>query len=305
MRMNVAARKQLSTPAWKAFHGFQNTLASAVTFEGIGTHSAQLITMTIHPAEANTGVVFSRVDLANGPHLIPARWDHVTDTSFCTTVSNANGASVATIEHVMAALYACEIDNAFIEINGAEVPIMDGSSDNFIEPLLKAGKMQLDAVRRSIEVLKPVIVRDQADRWISISPSDEFFIDCEFHFAGRADFPTQRFTDVMTPEIFRQDIASARTFGFMEDVAKLHSMGLARGSSLDNAIGIQDGKVMNPEGLRFENEFVRHKVLDAIGDLYTAGAPFKASLKGTRTGHGMLNQLLRALFSNPSNWRYV
>ncbi len=304
--LNISTSRQLARPMpWAAIEGYQNTLASSVVFEGIGTHSAQSITMTIHPAQANNGITFARTDLSDGPHIIPARWDHVSDTSFCTTISNKDGVSVATIEHIMAALYACEIDNAHIEINGAEVPIMDGSSDVFIEPLMTAGVFPLDTPRRAIEILKTVIVRDQADRWISISPHEEFFIDCEFHFAGRADFPTQRFTGVMTPEIFRQDIASARTFGFVEDVVKLRSMGLAQGSSLKNAIGIEDNKVLNPEGLRFEDEFVRHKVLDAIGDMCTAGFAFKGCLKGTRTGHGMLNQLLRAVFSNPSNWRYV
>ncbi len=129
-------------------------------------------------------------------------------------------------------------------------------------------------------------------------------MDCEHHFAGRL-ISDERFTGLMTPEVFLKDIAAARTFGFAEDVAKLRSMGLAQGSSLDNAIGIQDGKIMNPEGLRFEDEFVRHKILDAIGDLYTAGARIQGSIRGTRTGHSMMNQLLRALFSNPSNWRYL
>jgi UDP-3-O-[3-hydroxymyristoyl] N-acetylglucosamine deacetylase len=303
--LNVSTNRQARVMPWLALEGYQNTLATAVVFQGIGTHSAQQVTMTVHPAPEDTGIVFSRTDLSDGPHIIPARWDHVTDTMMCTKISNADGVSVSTIEHIMAALYACEIDNAFIEVNGPEVPIMDGSSDDFIAPLLDAGVASQDSPRRTIEVLKTVIVRDQADRWISISPHDEFFIDMEFHFAGKADFPTQHFTDVMTPEIFQKDIAAARTFAFAEDVMKLRSMGLAQGSSLETGIGIQDGKVMNPEGLRFENEFVRHKVLDAVGDLYTAGAGFKACIRGTRTGHSMHNQLLRALFSNPANWRYV
>jgi UDP-3-O-[3-hydroxymyristoyl] N-acetylglucosamine deacetylase len=301
----MRATSNMRQQTWKAIDGCQNTLASSVTFEGIGTHSAQSITMTIHPAEANTGIVFARTDLADEPHLIPARWDHVTDTMGCTKISSNDGVSVATIEHIMAALYACEIDNAYIEISGPEVPIMDGSSDVFMKPLMDAGVFQLDAPRRTIEILKTVIVRDQSDSWVSISPHADFFIDCEHHFAGRVDFPAQRFTGIMSPTAFRQDIAAARTFGFADDLVKLHSLGLALGSSLDNAIGIKDGKILNPEGLRFDNEFVRHKVLDVIGDLYTAGAPIQGAIRGTRTGHSMMNQLLRALFSNPSNWRYV
>lgn len=305
LNLSTNLKQQENMQPWIALNGFQNTLASAVVFEGIGTHSAQTITMVVNPADTSNGITFERIDIPGGPHVIPARWDHVSDTSFCTTISNTDGISVATIEHIMAALYACEIDNAHITINGAEVPIMDGSSIHFIESLSKAGNITSETPRRAIEVLKPVIVREDADRWISISPHEDFYIDCEFHFAGRADFPTQRFTAVMSPENFRTDIARARTFGFVEDVVKLRSMGLAKGSSLENAVGIQDGKVINPEGLRFEDEFIRHKVLDAIGDLCTAGFAFKCALKGTRTGHSMLNQLLRALFSNPSNWRYI
>jgi len=300
MRVTSAAKQQ----QWKATDSCQNTLASSITFQGIGTHSAQTITMTVHPAAADSGIVFARTDI-DGTPVIPARWDFVSDTNLCTKISNAEGASVSTIEHLMAALYACEIDNAYIAIDGAEVPIMDGSSQVFIEPMLKIGRTRLDAPRRTIQILKPIIVRDSADRWVSISPHADFFMDCEHHFAGRANFPTERFTGLMTPEVFLKDIAAARTFGFAEDVVKLRSMGLAQGSSLDNAIGIQDGKIMNPEGLRFEDEFVRHKILDAIGDLYTAGARIQGSIRGTRTGHSMMNQLLRALFSNPSNWRYL
>lgn len=300
MRATTAIKtQQLTAP-----EGCQKTLASVVSFVGIGTHSAQHITMTIHPAEADTGIVFARTDMPGAP-IIPARWDHVSDTMLCTKISNEEGASVATIEHVMAALYACGIDNAYIEIDGAEVPIMDGSSQIFIDQLMKAGIERLEAPRRKIQILKPIIVRESSDRWVSISPHADFFIDIEHHFAGRVDFPTERFTGVLTPNLFREEIAAARTFGFVEDVVKLRSMGLAQGSSLDNAVAIQDGKVLNPEGLRFKDEFVRHKILDAIGDLYTAGAQIQGSIRGTRTGHGMMNQLLRALFSNPSNWRYI
>lgn len=300
MRATNAVKKQ----QWKATDSCQNTLASSVSFQGIGTHSAQQITMTIHPAEADAGIVFARKDMPESP-VIPARWDHVSDTMLCTKISNEEGASVSTIEHVMAALYACNIDNAYIEIDGAEVPIMDGSSQVFIDALMQAGVDRLSAPRRTIQILKPIIVRDAEDRWVSISPHADFFIDIEHHFAGRVDFPTERFTGLLTPDIFREEIAAARTFGFVEDVMKLRAMGLAQGSSLDNAVAIQDGAILNPEGLRFKDEFVRHKILDAIGDLYTAGAQIQGCVRGIRTGHSMMNQLLRALFSNPGNWRYV
>lgn len=283
---------------------YQNTLGQSVSFQGIGTHSAEQITMTIKPAAVDNGITFVRSDLPKS-QPISARWDCVSDTTCSTTISNAQGQSVSTIEHIMAALYACEIDNAVIEISGGEVPIMDGSSKAFIEPLMRAGIFPQSKNRKSIKILKTIMVREDSDRWISISPHDSFFMDCEFHFAGRADFPRQKYTGEMTPEIFRYDIASARTFGFVEDVIKLRSMGLAQGSSLQNAVCIQEGKVINPEGLRYEDEFIRHKILDAIGDLYTAGAPIKGLVRGTRTGHGMLNQLLRAIFADPSHWSYT
>lgn len=290
---------------WIALDSLQNTIGSAVVFDGIGTHSAAPTRMTIHPADADMGIVFARTDLPGGTQIIPALWDHVTDTRGCTKVSNDQGVSVSTIEHIMAALYACEIDNAYIEINGPEVPIMDGSSDVFMSALLQAGIAAIDAPRRTIEILKPILVRDREDSWVSISPAEQFTIDCEHHFGGRVDFPTQRFTGNMTPAIFREQVAAARTFGFVEDVEQLRAMGLARGSSLENAIGIHEGRVINPEGLRFENEFVLHKVLDMVGDLYTAGARIKGKIHGSRTGHSMMNQLLRALFSNPNNWRII
>lgn len=304
--LSMSNRQQRIKPnVWNTVSAFQNTLGRSVVFKGIGTHTAQPITMTIHPAHVDSGIVFARTDLTGGPHLIPALWGKVSDTNCSTTISNAQKVSVSTIEHIMAALYACEIDNAYIEITGGEVPIMDGSSDEFIEPLLNAGIFPQEKPRRSIQILKTILVRDDVDRWISVSPHDEFYMDCEFHFAGRADFPTQHYASIMTPEIFRDEIAAARTFGFVEDVVKLRSMGLAQGSSLENAVCIQEGKIINPEGLRFKDEFVRHKVLDAIGDLYTAGAPIKGCIRGTRTGHGMLNRLLQAVFSNPNNWRYI
>lgn len=283
----------------------QTCLKSAVVFNGIGTHSGAPVTMTILPAEADTGIHFIRTDITDKDNIIPALWHYVTDTTMCTKITNEEGVSVSTIEHILAALYACEIDNACIEINGPEVPIMDGSSHDFIAPLLQAERTTLEAPRRQLEILRPIIVRDKADRWVSISPSEHFYIECEFDFNGRADFSTQLYKGIMTPAHFLNDIAQARTFGFVEDVVQLRSLGLAQGSSLENAIGIQDNRVLNPEGLRFEDEFVRHKVLDVVGDMFTAGMSIKGHIRGARTGHGLSNQLLRAVFSDPKNWRII
>lgn len=305
MRTSTITHQQQQQQQWSSITCFQTCLAEAVSFADIGTHTAKPVKMTVFPAQVDTGIVFIRKDVTSKPNVIPALWNYVSDTMFCTKITNEAGVSVSTIEHIMAALYACDIDNALIEIDGEEVPIMDGSSDQFIAPLLRAGVMQLSTPRRAIKIVSPVIVREGEDRWVSISPNDELFFDCEFHFSGRADFETQRYTGAMTPEVFREDIARARTFGFVEDVIKLRSMGLVQGSSLENAIGIQDGKVLNPEGLRFKDEFVRHKILDAVGDLYTAGCPIRGYIRGARTGHSMMNQLLRAVFSDQRFWRYV
>lgn len=288
---------------WDYPYGIQTTLKSVVTFEGIGTHGGKPVLMTLRPAEAGSGIVFARTDIENKDNTIPALWNYVSDTMMSTTITNSSGVSVATIEHIMAALYACEIDNVRIEVNGPEVPIMDGSSQQFIDSLLKAGTTSLEGhVRQVIAIKRPIIVRDQEDRWVSIAPKDHLYIECEFDFKERASFASQTYIAEMTPEVFLKDIAQARTFGFVEDVMKLREMGLAQGSSLENAIGIQDNKILNPEGLRHKDEFVRHKVLDVVGDLYTTGYKIHGHFRGVRTGHGLLNQLLRAVFSDEKNW---
>ena len=283
-------------------YGAQATLKLPVTFEGIGTHGGQPVTMILHPAEVGKGIVFVRSDVQGQDNKIPALWNFVSDTRMCTKITNEAGVSVSTIEHLLSALYACDLDSVRIEINGPEVPIMDGSAQEFIAPLLNAGRTFLDQPRSVIAIKRPVVVRESEDRWVSIEPADRLYIECKFDFNGRANFPEQTFKGEITPDKFISAIAPARTFGFVEDVMHLRSMGLAKGSSLENAVGIQDNRILNPEGLRFEDEFVRHKVLDIVGDLFTAGFRIHGHLVGTRTGHALSNQLLRAVFADESNW---
>jgi len=281
----------------------QSTLRGTAECSGVGVHSGTPVTMRLLPAPENTGIVFIRTDLKNGARLIPARWDHVVDTRLCTVVGNASGARVATIEHLMAALHAGGIDNAFIEINGAEVPVMDGSSDPFVFLIEMAGVAPQHAPRRVIEVLSPVEVAEEGKR-VSLRPALESRFSFEIDF-GQAPINRQRYDFVLSPDGFKSEIGRARTFGFFEEVDQLRKLGFARGGSLDNAIVIKDDHVMNKDGLRYANEFVRHKLLDAVGDLALAGAVVWGHFEGYCSGHALNNQLLRALFADPSAWRYA
>lgn len=283
----------------------QQTIASSAYCEGIGLHSGQLIEMTVKPAPVNAGISFMRKDVSDPEAAqIFATWDRVSDTMMCTKISNRFGVYVATIEHLMAALYACEIDNAIIEISASEVPVMDGSSEPFIKLFEEVGVKVQNAPRKYIEVLKTVRIGDD-NRWAEISPSGSFDISCNFSFGNRADFEDQSFSFDGTPEAFKKEIMRARTFGFLQDVERLWESGLAKGGSLDNAVVLDGNRIVNHEGLRYENECVRHKILDAVGDLYTAGYRIRGSFKGSQIGHEIQNSLLHALFRDESAWRLV
>jgi UDP-3-O-[3-hydroxymyristoyl] N-acetylglucosamine deacetylase len=281
----------------------QRTLLAPTQCSGIGVHSGAKVTMRILPAAEDTGIMFIRTDLQNGARRIPARWDHVVDTRLCTVIGNAAGVQVSTIEHVMAALSGFGIDNAIIEIDGAEVPVMDGSSDAFVFLLEMAGVAVQDAPRREIEILKSVEVTE-GNKTARITPSADRRFSCDIAFDKQA-IGQQHYDMTLTPESFKSDISRARTFGFYEEVEYLRTLGLARGGSLDNAVVIKDDLVMNEDGLRYGNEFVRHKVLDAIGDISLAGYVIRGHFHGTCSGHAMNNKLLRALFADPSAWRFV
>ena len=281
----------------------QKTLKSAISCTGIGLHSGEKISMTLHPADVNTGIVFRRTDVAGGGAEIPAAYDNVCDSRLCTTIGSETGKTIATIEHLMAALAGAGIDNALIEVGGAEVPVMDGSAAPFLFLIDCAGVAEQDAPRKAIRVLKTVSIID-GDKSASLDPADGFSIDFRIDF----DNPVIGCQDMaidMTDGVFKNEISRARTFGFLHEAEALWAAGLAKGASLDNAVVVSGDKVMNEDGLRFEDECVRHKILDAIGDLYLAGGALLGHYTGTRSSHALNNQLLRVLFSDPSNYEIV
>ncbi len=281
----------------------QKTLKRAVVLEGVGLHSGKKVSLRLLPSTVNTGLIFKRVDLET-PVFIEARSTCVTDTLLCTKVSNEHGVSVGTIEHLMAALAACEIDNILIEISGPEVPVLDGSSAVFTRLIEEAGIAEQLAPRRFLKILKSVTVESN-DRQVTLSSASRFEIYFEMQFNGRQGILPQSLEMLNPIKDFKEELSGARTFGFAEDVEKLRAAGLALGGSLENAVVIEDGHVLNPEGLRFEDEFVRHKALDAIGDLYLAGGPLLGRYEGINAGHEMNHLALEALLSDETAWTWI
>ncbi len=279
----------------------QRTLKGSIQCTGTALHSGAKVTMMLRPAEVGSGILFRRTDIA-GSAPIPAEWRHVTETRMCTTLGS-NGAAVATIEHLMAALAGCEIDNLLVEVNGGEIPVMDGSAEPFVFLIECAGIVEQEAPRRAIRVLKPVTVRE-GERTASLAPADVFSVSFAIDFENAA-VARQECAFELVNGTFKSDICRARTFGFLDEIDELLAAGLARGGSLDNAIVVSGDKILNEGGLRYTDEFVRHKVLDSIGDLYLAGAPIIGHFHGDQSGHSLNNKLLRALFADESAWSYV
>lgn len=279
----------------------QKTLKSSIQCTGTALHSGAKVTMTLRPGEPGNGVTFRRTDIP-GSAPIPADWQHVTETRLCTTVGN-DGMMISTIEHLMAALSGCEIDNAIIEINGGEVPVMDGSAEPFVFLIECAGVVEQNVPRRAIRVLKPVTVHD-GSRTASLAPADTFSVSFAIDFESPA-IARQECTFRLVNGTFKSEICRARTFGFLDEIDEMLAAGLARGGSLDNAVVVSGDRILNDGGLRYTDEFVRHKVLDSIGDLYLAGAPIIGHFHGHQSGHALNNRLLRALFADPTAWSYV
>lgn len=279
---------------------YQTTLKSPISCTGIGLHSGEKAVMTMKPAEAGTGIMFERTDLVNGARHFPARFDLVSDTFLCTTMRNASGATLSTVEHVMAALAGCGIDNALVEVSGPELPIMDGSSEAFVFLIECAGTEVLDAPRRYVRVLRDVVVED-GDKRACLRPADGRRFRCEIVY-DNARIARQEAALDLDGDGFKADVARARTFGLMEEVDGLRENGLALGGSLDNAVVVSGDKVLNEGGLRYDNEFARHKVLDAVGDLALAGAPILGAFDGYCSGHALNNKLLAALFADEDAW---
>ncbi len=278
----------------------QRTLKTSINCSGVALHSGSKVSMTLFPADVDSGIVFKRTDIAGRGAEIPARWDRVVDTRMCTTLGNEDGVTIGTVEHLMAALAGCGIDNARIELNGSEIPIMDGSSQPFVFLVDCAGVIEQDAPRRVIRVLKTISVNDGAAR---LSPGSHLSLDFEIDF-DNAIVSKQTLSVGVVNGSFAKELARARTFGFLHEVEALRAAGLAKGGSLDNAVVVSGDCVLNEGGLRYEDEFVRHKVLDAIGDLYLSGAPIIGKFQGICSGHSTNNALLHALFADPDAWEF-
>ncbi len=281
----------------------QTTLAREVELTGAGVHSGAPVSIVLHPAEADTGFHFIVTRRGRIVADIKAEVAAVKNLTLCTVIGDDNGATVGTVEHLLAALRGLSVDNCTIEINNREVPIMDGSSLAFVDAIDDAGIRYLAEPRKFIQVLRTVRVEDNGC-WGELSPSDTFHLDIEI------DFPTplignQRLALDISPATFREELCRARTFGFMSDVERLWKAGLALGASLDNSIALADDKIINPEGLRYPHEFVRHKMLDAVGDLSLAGAPILGAYRSVKGGHRLNAHVLQALFADNDNWRWV
>ena len=281
----------------------QTTLAREVRLTGTGVHSGAPVSLTLHPAEANTGLRFLVTKRGRVVAEIPANVAHVKNLTLCTVIGDEAGTTVGTVEHLLAALRGLSIDNLYIEIDSKEVPIMDGSSAAFVEAIDRVGIRELSEPRKFIKVLRAVRV-EEGGCWGELVPHSGFSLDVEIDFAtpliGR-----QRLNFEMNPGVFRNELARARTFGFMSDVEKLWKAGLALGADLTNTVAIGEDKVMNREGLRYPQEFVRHKMLDAVGDLSLSGAPLLGAYRSYKGGHRLNAMVLQELFSDSANWSLV
>ena len=279
----------------------QRTLKDPVRCIGLGLHSGEAVTMTLRPAPPEKGIVFRRVDQSGQPE-VSARVENVIDSRLATTLAH-NGTRVMTVEHLLAGLTGMGIDNLIVELDGPEVPIMDGSCAPFLLLIKTAGIRLQEAPRKVIRVKKAIQVGD-GDRELKITPSDQPRVSCVIQFDHHL-LKEQKYSIPLDVKSFTREISRARTFGFLGDVAQIKKLGLAKGGSLDNAIVIDRFQVLNPTGLRFEDEFVRHKILDMIGDLALLGRPIIGHLQGLKTGHSLNHSLLRRIIENPARWEVL
>ncbi len=281
----------------------QRTLKTTVQATGVGLHTGEKVYLTLHPAPANSGIVFRRVDLPE-PVDIQAEAHAVHDTRLSTCLE-ANGARVATVEHLMSALAGLGIDNIVIDISSPELPIMDGSAGTFVFLIQSAGIVEQSAAKKFIRIKKTVEVKD-GDKWVRFDPFNGYKLNFTINFSHPVFANTkQQVTVDLGEHSYIKEVSRARTFGFMQDVEYMRSQGLALGGNLDNAIVMDEYRVINPDGLRFDDEFVKHKVLDAIGDLYLLGHPLIGAFSGYKSGHALNNALLRAMLADESAWEFV
>ena len=280
----------------------QQTIEESISISGIGLHSGKLVEIKLLPAEVDHGIKFIRIDKKTD-NVIDAVWSNVSETILSTTISNQSGIKISTIEHLMSALSGLHIDNLIIYINASEVPIMDGSSKPFVDLIENVGIKVQNKKRKLLNIKKTIEVKKD-DSSVKIIPNNQFSIDFEI------DFPSQLVSKQscqlqLINGNYKTDVAAARTFGFEKDVEYLRSNGLALGGSLENAVVVGENEILNKDGLRYSDEFVRHKILDSIGDLYLAGSPIIGYFFGNKSGHHLNNQLLRKLFSDESNYEYI
>lgn len=285
----------------------QRTIKQQVKTVGVGVHSGTKVDLILRPAPIDAGIVFTRIDLTP-PVIFPALAMQVGDTRMASTLVNG-AARISTVEHLLSACAGLGIDNIFIDVSAEEIPIMDGSASSFVYLLQQAGLQEQPAAKKFIRVLKPVEIREgqgKTEKWARLEPFEGFKLQFFIEFNHPAVDGTTQTAEVDFAKVsYVQDVARARTFGFMQDVEMLRGIGLARGGSMENAIVMDEYRILNADGLRFEDEFVRHKILDAIGDLYLAGHPLLASYSAHKSGHGLNNQLLRALLAQPDAFEVV
>lgn len=281
----------------------QKTLRTAVEFEGNGVHGGRKAVLTLHPAAANHGIVFRRSDI-DGPHnLIPARWNNVVNTNMCTVIGSKDGLTVSTVEHLMAALAGCEIDNVLIDVDGPETPIMDGSSAPFVTLIESVGSVEQNVPRRALQIDQAIMI-DEGQKHLSIQPHEHLAVDFQTQFEN-SRLASGHLAVNLINGTFNKLISPARTFGFRADIEKLQAAGLGLGGTLENALVVDGEEVLNDGGLRFDDECVRHKILDCVGDFYLAGGPILGHIKGIRAGHALNNALLRKIFATPGACSWV
>ena len=280
----------------------QKTISKKISFQGIGVHTGEKVRVNILPSEANTGIVFMRIDLTENNLIIP-RYNNVIDTTLCTTISNDHGVKVSTIEHLMGAFYGIGIDNALVEINSQEVPILDGSAKEFVDGIKNVGLAFSDQPIKIIKINKNIEIHD-GEKFISINKSNVSG-DIEFQIKYNNDLINNQKNKINIFEDDLSNIFSSRTFCLFEDIEKLKKLNLGKGGNLENAVVIKDNKILNDGGLRNDLEFVNHKILDCMGDLFLSGYKIIGSLKCSQGGHNLTNQLLRKVFSDQNNYSLI
>ena len=281
---------------------YQKTLNSQVSFSGIGLHSGKKVDVTLEPTNSNSGITFKRIDLEKNNEVI-ANFKNVSSAKLCTKIENEFGTTVSTVEHLMAAFYICGIDNLVVNLNGPEVPIMDGSAKDFVEIIKKSGLKTLKGKRKFVKIKKVIEFKDN-DKYIKVSPSNNFEVKFTLDYKNNPLIRTQT-NSVNFKKKNLEDIYNARTFCLYEDIEEIKSIGLAKGGSLDNAIVVQGNKILNEEGLRSEKEFVNHKILDLAGDFMLSGVRVVGFVECVHGGHALTNKFLKKIFSEKSNYDVI